>query len=77
MPIACNGAANFKEPAMLEEAIDPRPLPDNFSAFLAQSAAGCASQAAGVDALLSNWNDREGTWTNLRNIEHWIARSRR
>lgn len=62
---------------MLEEAIDPRPLPDHFSNFLASSAAASAGQTAGVETWLNSWNDREGAWTNLRNIEHWIDRSRR
>jgi hypothetical protein len=25
---------------------------------------------------LKSWNDREGYWTNLRNIEHWLSRAR-
>jgi hypothetical protein len=25
---------------------------------------------------LRSWNDREGFWTNLRNIDHWLARAR-
>jgi hypothetical protein len=30
-----------------------------------------------LESLLKGWHDREGVWTNLRNIEHWLERSRR
>lgn len=29
-----------------------------------------------LEALLKGWHDREGVWTNLRNIEHWLERNR-
>ena len=60
---------------MHEDNLDPRPPSDQFAWVIAARAA--ASESAGDDALswLRSWHDREGIWTNLRNIEHWMERA--
>jgi hypothetical protein len=60
--------------AVLEEQLDPRPQPEQFARIIAARAIAAGS---GTDRLawLRGWNDREGDWTNLRNIEHWIDRA--
>ncbi len=60
---------------MHDDRLDPRPDPDQFVRALAARAA--ESGPAGVDPTgwLRNWNDREDAWTNLRNLEHWLARA--
>lgn len=59
---------------VIEEQLDPRPQPDQFARIIAARAIAAGS---GTDraAWLRSWNDREGDWTNLRNIEHWIDRA--
>ncbi|MGB5104074.1 MAG: hypothetical protein WBO04_12280 [Steroidobacteraceae bacterium] len=60
---------------MLEETLDPRPHPDQFARRLA----ACSRDAGDPRAMedwLRNWNDREGPWANLRNLQHWIDRAR-
>jgi len=58
-----------------DEKLDPRPDPDQFVRALAARAA--EGGPAGVDptSWLRSWNDREDAWTNLRNLEHWMARA--
>jgi hypothetical protein len=58
-----------------DEKLDPRPDPDQFVRALAARAA--EGGPAGVDptSWLRSWNDREDAWTNLRNLEHWLARA--
>jgi len=60
--------------AVLEEQLDPRPQPDQFARIIAARAieAGSGTDRA---AWFRGWNDSEGDWTNLRNIEHWIDRA--
>jgi hypothetical protein len=58
---------------MLDEIVEMRELPC-FGARLA--AAGASPETPLPADWLGSWNDREGVWTNLRNIEHWIARAR-
>jgi hypothetical protein len=62
--------------AMLEDAIDPRPQDDEFSRFLAARAAERLHRST-IEWWLRSWHDQKSVWTNLRNIEHWIERSRR
>jgi hypothetical protein len=59
---------------MIDEQLDPSPQPEPFARALAARA---AARATGDDPArwLRGWNDREGVWTNLRNIEHWIERA--
>jgi hypothetical protein len=57
---------------MLEESLDPRPHPGQFARLMAQRAAERCRPAADTDEWLRSWHDREGAWTNLRNVEHWI-----
>jgi hypothetical protein len=59
-----------------DEKLDPRPAPDQFARVLAARAAASPARAAPQD-WLRGWHDREGIWTNLRNVEHWIARTGR
>jgi hypothetical protein len=59
---------------VLEETLDPRPQPDHFARLLADRALA-AGEDAGRGGWLRGWNDREGVWTNLRNIQHWIERA--
>jgi hypothetical protein len=62
-------------PAMLEEALDPRPAaPLDFARLLAGSASG-HTLAAGV--LAQVWNDDVSFWSNLRTLEYWIDRAQR
>lgn len=60
---------------MHDEKLDPRPPSDQFARVIAARAS--AAESAGGDALrwLRSWHDREGIWTNLRNIEHWMERA--
>jgi len=60
---------------MLEESTDPRPQHDAFATFLAACATAGTPQDT-IEGWLRGWNDRASAWTNLRNIEHWIERSR-
>jgi hypothetical protein len=60
---------------MLDDHIDPAPHPGEFARILAARAAAVAPSSAAPARWLSGWDDREGVWTNLRNIEHWIERA--
>jgi hypothetical protein len=60
---------------MLEDALDPRPRPEPFARLIAERAAARGRSAADPVHWLRGWHDREGAWTNLRNIEHWIDRA--
>lgn len=59
---------------MLEETIDPRPPLLPFAERLAALARDRYGESAQLD-WLRYWNEREGVWTNLRTIEHWLHRS--
>lgn len=61
---------------MLEETLDPGPPPERFAHALAELARRAGHDAADVATWLRGWHDREGDWTHLRNLEHWIARAR-
>ena len=61
---------------MLEESLEPRPQHEAFARFMAVRAAERAERGA-AEQWLNSWHDHESVWTNLRNIEHWIERSRR
>ncbi len=60
--------------AVIEDQLDPRPQPDQFARVIAARAIAAGSSTDRA-AWLRGWNDREGDWTNLRNIEHWIDRA--
>lgn len=60
---------------MLEDTIDPRPQSDLFAQVIATRAAASGHSAVDVARWLRGWHDREGVWTNLRNLEHWIDRA--
>ena len=60
---------------MLEDSIDPRPQQDAFARFLASCTTENTPQHT-IEGWLRCWNDHASAWTNLRNIEHWIERSR-
>jgi hypothetical protein len=60
---------------MLEESTDPRPQHDAFARFLAACAAAGTSEKT-IETWLRGWNDHASAWTNVRDIEHWIERSR-
>jgi len=65
-----------RRPAVIEEHTELR----NLSDALRRVAAGTPDtqrDALYLESLLKGWHDREGVWTNLRNIEHWLERSRR
>ncbi len=57
---------------MLEEAIDPNPDPASFSRLLALAAQTLDSRTA--ESWSQCWHDREGYWTCLRTLEHWLQR---
>ncbi|MGB7738165.1 MAG: hypothetical protein WBM03_03560 [Steroidobacteraceae bacterium] len=66
---------NTGSPAMLEEALDPRPaLPLDFARLLPGSA---TTQGVSVDVLAQVWNDNASFWSNLRTLEYWIDRAQR
>jgi hypothetical protein len=60
---------------MLEDTTDPRPQSDLFAQVIATRAAASGHSAADVARWLRGWHDREGVWSNLRNLEHWIDRA--
>jgi len=60
---------------MLEESIDPQPPADRFAQVIATRAAANGLSAADLTRWLRGWHDREGIWTNLRSLEHWIDRA--
>lgn len=60
---------------MLEEMLDPRPEPDRFAQQIAAHAAERGHTPADLARWLRGWHDREGAWTNLRNLEHWVNRA--
>jgi hypothetical protein len=68
-------AATTEAANMLEESLDPRP---NFEAMLAEvlSAARHAGSSQPERDIARLWDDRQGDWVNLRNIGHWLERSR-
>ncbi len=59
---------------MTDDKLDPRPCPDPFARALAVRIAALPEDLQPA-RWLSGWNDREGVWTNLRNVEHWIERA--
>jgi hypothetical protein len=59
---------------MLEESLDPRPHPERFAQVLAARAAERGLGPAELARWLGTWHDREGAWTALRNLDHWIER---
>lgn len=62
---------------MLDETLDPRPQPDRFAQRVAARAAEYGYTTADLERWLRGWHDREGAWTNLRNLEHWVMRAGR
>ena len=60
---------------MLEETLDPRPQPDPVARQIAARAAARGHDPADLAHWLRGWHDREGAWTNLRNIHHWMERA--
>jgi hypothetical protein len=62
---------------MLEDTLDPRPPSGELVRLVEELASGRGRPAAEVGDWLLGWHDREGTWTNLRNVEHWVERSAR
>jgi hypothetical protein len=60
---------------MLEDALDPRAQPDGVARALAARAAEQGCDLVEIARWLSGWHDQEGSWTNLRNLEHWIERA--
>jgi hypothetical protein len=59
---------------MLEESLDPRPMPRlDLARLLNPSTAPPMSP----DELARLWNDDASFWTNLRTLEHWIDRALR
>ena len=60
---------------MLEEMLDPHPQPGAFANLIAARAAERGHTPADLACWFRGWHDREGTWTNLRNLEHWIERA--
>lgn len=60
---------------MLEETLDPRPEPDLFARLIAARAADHGHDPADLAHWLRGWHDREGAWTNLRNVAHWMERA--
>ena len=59
---------------MTDEKPDPRPSPDPFARALAARAAA-APQGPDPARWLRGWHGREGVWTSLRQVEHWIGRA--
>jgi len=57
-----------------DDKLDPRPSPDPFARALAARIAALPGDPQPA-RWLRGWNDREGVWTNLRNVEHWIERA--
>ena len=60
---------------MLEETLDPRPPAEQFARLMATRAAERGHSPADLTRWFATWHDREGAWTNLRNLERWIERS--
>lgn len=60
---------------MLEDSLDPRPLSGEVARLIEELATGRGGPVVDMGDWLLGWHDREGTWTNLRNVEHWIERA--
>jgi len=60
---------------VLDEPLNPPPDPGEFARTLAARAAAAGPAGADPARWLRGWNDREGVWTNLRNMEYWIERA--
>lgn len=60
---------------MHDDKLDPRPPAEQFARVIVARAT--AAESTGGDQLrwLRSWHDREGIWTNLRNVEHWMTRA--
>jgi len=57
-----------------DDRLDPRPSPDPFARALAARAAA-APRSPDPACWLRGWHGREGVWTRLRQVEHWIGRA--
>ena len=57
---------------MLEDSIDPNPDPAPFTRVLALAARTVEARPA--EAWSRCWHDREGYWSCLRTLEHWLQR---
>ena len=63
---------------MLDEALDPRPVTaPSFGNLLTADRAYERNPDALLRDLRAFWNDGASSWSNLRNFDHWIERSRR
>jgi len=62
---------------MIEEAVDPRPTHESFERLIRAHAGAGATLRHDPESLARNWNDRACVWGNLRDLRHWIERSRR
>jgi hypothetical protein len=60
---------------MREQSTDPRPQHDAFARFLAAFATQ-GTPPHTIEGWLRSWSDQQSEWTNLRNVGHWIERSR-
>jgi hypothetical protein len=73
----CNVAISHTTgaPAMLEEALDPRPAaPLDFARLLAEST---SRHTVSADVLAQVWYDDVSFWSNVRTVEYWIDRAHR
>jgi hypothetical protein len=60
---------------VLDDHLDPAHDPGEFARVLATRAAAAGPADVDPARWLRGWHDREGVWTNLRNIEYWIERA--
>ena len=60
---------------MLEDSLDPRQHPGEFARLIQERVGGVGRPEADLGDWLLGWHDREGAWTNLRNVQHWIDRA--
>jgi len=60
---------------MIDDADELPPLTDDFAQFLGAGTRDSQPPRL-LEACLNSWNDHEGLWTNVRNLQHWIECAR-
>jgi hypothetical protein len=60
---------------MLEDTLDPRPQPELFAKLMSARVEEHGYTPTDLARWLRGWHDRAGSWTTLRDLEHWMSRA--